>query len=201
MKKRIAVFGASGTVGSAVVTALKCDNDIIPVGRSTSGVRADVTDETSIRSAFQAIGTVDAIISTVGQLHFGPLTKMTSEQFLIGLKNKLLGQVTIALIGQHFLAKGGSITLTSGIVAESPIRYGSNATAVNAAIEGFVRAAACELDQQQRINAVSPTMLTESLEVFGSYFPGFEPASGARVAQAYVRSVLGVQTGQVFNVW
>ena len=126
---------------------------------------------------------------------------MTAEQFSIGLNDKLLGQVNLALIGQHHLNDGGSITLTSGIVSQVPIRMGANASAVNSALDGFVAAAACELQRGQRINAVSPTVLVESLPTYGAFFLGFEPAPGERVAQAYLRSVEGVQTGQVFKVW
>ncbi|MCV4785405.1 short chain dehydrogenase, partial [Escherichia coli] len=78
-------------------------------------------------------------------LHFGPLSTMTDSQFNLGLQDKLLGQIRLALVGQHFLRDGGSITLVSGIVAQEPIAQGVNATTVNAGLEGFVRAAACEL--------------------------------------------------------
>jgi hypothetical protein len=43
--------------------------------------------------------------------------------------------------------------------------------------------------------------MTESLPVFGPFFPGFESVPAARVAQAYVRSVEGPQTGRVYRVW
>ena len=42
---------------------------------------------------------------------------MTDSQFNLGLQDKLLGQIRLALVGQHFLRDGGSITLVSGIVA------------------------------------------------------------------------------------
>lgn len=121
------------------------------------------------------------------------LADMQSSDFDVGLQDKLLGQ--------HVLRDHGSITLTSGIVAEEPIRLGANATPVNAAVEGFVRAAAVELPRRLRINAISPTLLTESLPDYEPFFPGFEPVPAARVAQAYVRSVEGVQTGRVYRVW
>jgi NAD(P)-dependent dehydrogenase (short-subunit alcohol dehydrogenase family) len=70
---------------------------------------------------------------------------------------------------------------------------------VNAALEGFVRAAACELPRGIRINLISPTVLTESLEAYDGFFPGFESVPAATVAQAY-RSVEGVQTGRVYKV-
>jgi len=111
-----------------------------------------------------------------------------------------MGQVNAVIAGIPRLRDGGSFTLTSGITADEPIRLGTNATTVNAAIEGFVRSAATELPRGLRINAVSPTMLEEARESFGPYFRGFEAAPGARVALAYSRSVEGAETGRVYKV-
>lgn len=198
---KIVVIGASGTIGKAVVSALAGQHDIIQVGRQHGDHQVDITSSDSIRQLFEHIGKVDAIISTAGNLHFGPLAEMTAEQFKIGLHDKLLGQVDLALIGQHYLNDGGSITLTSGIVSEEPIRYGANASAVNAAIEGFVRGAAVELPRGLRINVISPNVLQESWPVYGPYFAGFEAVPASRVALAYQRSIEGVQTGRVYRVW
>lgn len=125
---------------------------------------------------------------------------MTAEQFNSGLQDKLLGQVRLALLGQRWLRDGGSITLTSGIVATEPIRHGANASAVNAGLNGFVAGAAVELARGLRINVVSPTLLTESAQAYGAVFPGFETVPAARVALAYQRSIEGVQTGKVLQV-
>lgn len=125
---------------------------------------------------------------------------MKDSDFNQGLQDKLLGQVRLALTGQHYLNDGGSITLISGIVAHEPIAQGVNATTVNAALEGFVRAAACELPRGIRINLISPTVLIESVETYDGFFPGFESVPAAAVAQAYRRSVEGVQTGRVYKV-
>ena len=62
------------------------------------------------------------------------------------------------------------------IVAQEPIAQGVNATTVNAGLEGFVRAAACELPRGIRINLISPTVLRESLAAYGDFFPGSLPA-------------------------
>jgi NAD(P)-dependent dehydrogenase (short-subunit alcohol dehydrogenase family) len=113
---------------------------------------------------------------------------------------QLLGQIRLALVGQHFLGDGGSITLVSGIVAQEPIAQGVNATTVNAGLEGFVRAAACELPRGIRINLISPTVLSESLAAYGDFFPGFASVPAAAVAQAYRRSIEGVQTGRIYPV-
>lgn len=201
MRKKIMVIGGTGTIGQAVVRQLSGEHEVISVGRTRGDLLADITDSDSIKALFDRVGKIDAIVSTAGDLHFGPLTEMTPEQFYIGLKSKVLGQVGVALIGQHFLNDAGSITLTSAMVAEEPIHFGANATTCNAAIEGFVRAAACELPRGIRINAVSPTVLQESIAAFGPFFPGVEPAAGARVALGYVRSIDGIHTGRVYRVW
>ncbi len=197
---KIILIGASGTIGRAVQEALAPRHDIITVGKTHGQYQVDVTQSDSIRALFERVGKVDAIVSTTGALHFGPLAEMTAEHFKIGLHNKLLGQVDLALIGQHYVNEGGSITLTSGIVSDEPIRYGANASAVNAAVDGFVRGAAVEL-KNIRINSVSPTVLQESMGSYAPYFPGFEPAPASRVALAYCRSVEGAQTGRVIRVW
>lgn len=197
---KILLIGASGTLGQAVAANLGARHDIIRAGRNSGEERVDLTQHDSVQALFQRLGRVDAIVSTAGGLHFGPLAEMTAAQFNIGLQDKLLGQVNLALLGQHHLSDGGSITLTSGIVAIEPIRLGANATAVNAALEGFVTAAAIELPRGIRINAVSPTILTESVPAYGGLFAGFESVPAARAALAYQRSVEGAQTGRVLRV-
>lgn len=198
---KVLVVGATGTVGQAVVAELSKRHDIIAASRSSTTHAVDVGSRASIEALFQKIGKVDAIVATVGEVHFGPLTEMTGEQFRVGLNSKLMGQVELSLIGQRYLNDGGSITLTSGILSEQPIRLGANATAVNRAVEGFAVGAAIELPRGLRINVVSATVLQESLPSYGPFFIGFEAAPAARVALAYARSVDGAQTGQVYQVW
>lgn len=197
---KIIVIGATGTLGRAVVAEMGQDNEVISVGLTHGELQVDLTRDESVEALFAQTGRVDAIIATTGSLFFGPLTAMRAEDFASGLNDKLLGQVRLSLIGQHYLNDGGSITLTSGIIGSEPIAQGVNATAVNAALEGFVRAAACELPRGLRINVVSPTVLSESVEKYGAFFPGFESVPAARAALAYRRSVYGVQTGRTFTV-
>ncbi|CAN7174096.1 short chain dehydrogenase [Acidovorax sp. LjRoot118] len=197
---KVLLIGASGTIGQAVLVNLSARHEVITVGRTSGTHRADFSQSGSVAALFKAVGKVDAIVSTAGNLHFGPLAEMTPAQFNLGLQDKLLGQVQLALLGQHYLNDGGSITLTSGIVGIEPIRNGANATAVNAAIDGFVAAAAIELPRGLRINAVSPTILTESVGSYGPFFPGFETVPAVRAALAYQRSVEGGQTARVYRV-
>jgi NAD(P)-dependent dehydrogenase (short-subunit alcohol dehydrogenase family) len=197
---KIIVIGASGTVGRAVAEELSRQHEVIRVGRTHGDERVDITSQHSVQALFEKIGPVDAIVSATGNLHFGPLSTMTDRDFEQGLQDKLLGQIRLALTGQHYLNDGGSITLISGIVADEPIAQGVNATTVNAGLAGFVRAAACELPRGIRINLISPTVLSESAAAYDGFFPGFVSVPAATVALAYRRSVEGIQSGRVYKV-
>lgn len=197
---KIIVIGASGTVGRAVAQELSQRHEVIHVGRTQGDYQVDITSQQSVENLFEKIGRVDAIVSATGNLFFGPLATMTDGDFNQGLQDKLLGQIRLALTGQHYLNDGGSITLISGIVAHEPIAQGVNATTVNAGLEGFVRAAACELPRGIRINLISPTVLTESAAAYDGFFPGFASVPAASVAQAYRRSVEGIQSGRIYKV-
>lgn len=197
---KILLVGAHGTLGKAIAAELSARHEIIAAGRTSGDVALDITDSGGIRRAFEKVGRVDAVISAAGHIKFAPLEQMSEEIYAVGLRDKLMGQVNLVLVGREFVNDGGSFTLTSGIVAEQPIRAGSSASMVNCAIEGWVRGAAIEMPRGLRINAVSPNVVVESMPSFGPFFRGFEPVPAARVALAYSRSVEGLQTGQVYKV-
>lgn len=197
---KVLVIGATGAVGKAVVSELAQRHEVIQASRSSAAYPVDIAQSESIAALFAKTGPVDAIVATVGSVHFGPLAEMTGEQFRLGLNNKLMGQVELVLQGQKILNDGGSFTLTSGIISDEPIRLGANAAAVNRAVEGFVCAAAIELARGQRINVVNASVLVESLDSYGPYFIGFEAVTAARVALAYARSVDGLDTGKIYRV-
>lgn len=198
---KIMVIGASGAVGKAVVEQLGQRHEIVAVGARSGEHQADIADIAQVKALFAKVGKVDAVVVAAGALHFAPLAGFTPEDFHVGLNSKLMGQVNVAMVAQQYLNDGGSITLTSGIVAEQPIRNGASASMVNSAVEGFVRGAAIELPRGLRINVVSPTVLEESMGSYGPFFIGFAPAPAKRVALSYARSVDGAQTGQVYRAW
>lgn len=197
---KIIVIGATGTIGKAVVAALQGDHEVVKVGSKSGDAQVDIKDTSSIRGLFEKVGKFDALISTVGKVHFGDFAKLTEKEVEIGLKDKLMGQVNLVLIGRDYANDGASFTLTSGVLSHDPIRYGVCASLVNGALDAFVKAAAIELPRGQRINGVSPGVLEESLGSYGPYFKGHEAVPAKRVAQAYVKSVEGLLTGQVFSV-
>jgi len=198
---KIILIGASGTLGQAVANELAPRHEIIRVGRNSGDYRVDITDSASIRKLFEQVGGFDALISTAGKVHFGALAEMGEAEMAVGLKDKLMGQVNLVLIGSQYANDGASFTLTTGILSEQPIVLGSSASLVNGAVEGFVRSAALELPRGQRINAVSPNVLVESMEGYAPFFRGFKPVPAAEAALGFARSVEGKQTGQVYKIW
>jgi NAD(P)-dependent dehydrogenase (short-subunit alcohol dehydrogenase family) len=161
---KIVVIGATGTIGGAVVKLLKQRHEVVAVTRSSGEHRADITDKASLVAAFGAIGKVDAIVSTTGSAVFKPLGALTDADFEKSLRDKLMGQVNVVRVGAQHVLPGGSITLTSGVLAQMPMPGSAAISLVNAGLEGFVRAAALELRSANiRVNVVSPPWIKETL--------------------------------------
>jgi len=194
---KVLVIGATGLVGGAAAAALEAHGDDVLRASQSSDLAVDLTDPASISALFERVGTVDAVVSAVGSVPFKPLAELTAEDYLSAYRGKVAAQVDVVRLGTPHLTDGGSITLTTGILAREPIRTGAAAALANGALESFVISAAVELPRGLRLNAVSPTVLTEATGYHAS-FPGFVPVPAADVGQAFVKSVHGVQTGQVF---
>lgn len=196
----IIIVGATGTIGQKITANLEEDHEIIKVGSRSGDIQADITDPASLEALFEEVGPFDALVSATGAGHFGPLNEMSTEDFEVGLNSKLLGQINLVLTGQHYIKPKGSFTLISGILSEDPVYASVNLAAVNAAVNGFVKAAAPELENDVRINAVSPGVVEDSPELFDA-FPGHIPVAMDRVVQAFRKSVLGHLSGEVIKVW
>ncbi|PHV13210.1 short chain dehydrogenase [Chitinimonas sp. BJB300] len=204
---KVVLFGATGTIGKAVLNELSARHEVVRVGRSSEALQnksidyqADMTDLASVEQLFAKVGKVDAIVSAAGGAPFISVQELTPTHMLAGLQDKLMGQVNLVVAGQPYLNDGGSFTLISGVLSHDPIRYGVCVSTINSAIDGFVRGTAIELARGLRINAVSPTVVEESMASYAPYFRGFVAVSASRVALAYSKSVEGLRTGQVFAV-
>lgn len=197
---KIIVVGAEGDIGKTVCQELGGRHDIIKAGRTHGDVLVDMADRSSVDKMYSKIGQVDAVVSTAGEVHFGPLEDFTEETFMLGLRNKVMGQVNLVLAGMDTVAEGGSFTLTSGVLDRDPIRMGVGAATANGALGGFVVGAAIEMPRGLRINVVSPGLLDVSVPRYGEWFPGHDPVSSQRVGRAYAKSVEGAITGQVIIV-
>ena len=199
---KILVVGGHGTIGKAVVAKLiNAKHEVITAGRKSGDKQVDLTSVESIQQLFAELGNVDHIVNVSGAATFAPIDQLTPESNLISVYGKLLGQINLALIGQHSLNPFGSITLTTGVMKDDPIPAGASAAMANGGVAAFVKSAAIDLTNGKRINCVSPTIVQESLDVYGDSFKGFNAVPVAIVANAYVKSVEGKQTGQEYQVY
>ena len=73
---------------------------------------------------------------------------MTDDDYDVGMRSMLMGQLNVTRIGTEFIRDGGSITLTSGVGGRVPVGGTTSISLVSPAIEGFVRAAALELPRR-----------------------------------------------------
>ncbi|SHH25359.1 short chain dehydrogenase [Bradyrhizobium erythrophlei] len=198
---KIVLIGANGKIGELVQTAMAgAGHEIVKVGRKSGDFQVEIENRESVRKLYQAVGSFDAVAIAAGEVAFAPLSELTAEKWQFSLGSKLMGQISLVQEAIPFVNERGSFTLVSGVLNEEPIFAGVAGATVSGALEGFVRAAAVELPKGLRINVVSPTILKESEAHMGSFFPGVVPVEGWRVALAYKRAILGVQTGRVYRV-
>jgi NAD(P)-dependent dehydrogenase (short-subunit alcohol dehydrogenase family) len=156
-------------------------------------VKVSLEDAASLRAMSREVGNVDAVVSCAGNAAFKPFAELSEADYEVGLRSKLMGQVSLARIAKD----GGSITLTTGVLAMHPMPGSASVSLVNAGLEGFVRAAALELPRNLRINVVSPPWVKETMVTFG-----MDPTPGlasADVAKAYVAAVEGTYQGQILD--
>ncbi|MBC1501430.1 short chain dehydrogenase [Listeria weihenstephanensis] len=198
---KILVVGATGTIGKAVVAKLEKEHTVITASRKNADVTLDMTSVASIQKMYEEIGKIDALAVAAGSAYFGPLETMTPEENKQSIDGKLAGQMNLVLLGLKHLNDGGSFTLITGIMMDDPIKQGASAAMVNGGIRAFVKSAAIEMPRSIRINSVSPNVVQESWDKFADFFVGFNPVPVEKVAQAFVKSILGGQTGQNYEVY
>ncbi len=195
---KIIIVGATGTMGKHLTSAFEKEHEIVRVASKGGDNDADITSTESIENMFKQVGAFDALISTAGPTFVGPWAKLTNQTFRNGVEGKMMGQINLVLIGQHYINPKGSFTLITGALSHEPQKNFANASAANGAVEGFVKAAAIELENGIRINAVSPTVIENSPQYF-PYFPGDIPVTMQQLEFGFRKSVFGANTGQIIK--
>src|SRR5438477_9490272 len=161
---KILVIGASGTIGKRVYDAFSKKHEIVRASRNGADAEVDITNAASIEKMYRTIDNIDAVVCAAGPAKFGPLADLTEEDFYVGIRGKMMGQVNLVRIGQKYIDDNGSFTLTTGILADEPVVGSTGLSLVNGAVNSFAIAAAQELPRGQRINVVCPTVVEDSAE-------------------------------------
>jgi NAD(P)-dependent dehydrogenase (short-subunit alcohol dehydrogenase family) len=184
VNETILIFGGGSGMGLALAKAcLDAGAKVIIAGRSEDklaracetlgrparlkAISADVAREDEVARLFEEIGPLDHIVSTAadiaGAYELLPSLELKAAQRVV--ESKFYGPLLLAKHGAPKLSRSGSITFVSGIAAYRPAARGSVVAAVNAALEGLVRALAIEL-APIRVNAVSPGWVDTSIWSF-----------------------------------
>lgn len=189
-------MGATGTIGEAVAGALEdAGHEVVRVGHSSGDHTVDLAEKEAIEALYEAVGSVDAVVCTAGVAEFGAVDELDDDAYRTSIANKLMGQVNLVRAGLGRVSEGGSFTLTSGTLSVDPDPGTAAVAMTGAALEGFARAAALDLEDRYRINVVSPGWVAESREAMG-----LDPEPGiwaSDLAAYYVRAVGGDGTGEV----
>lgn len=198
---KILIIGGNGTIGKSVVENLQIDHEVIIAGRNSGDLTIDIIDSNSIKECLEKAGKIDAMINIAGEAKWADFNELTEDDYYIGLRSKLMGQVNVVRIGQHYLRPNGSITLSTGILADDPVLKTTSAAMVNGGIHSFVQAVALEIENGIRVNAVSLGLVQDSYEIYKDFFPGHDPIPMDKVTNAYKRSLLGSKSGEVIRVY
>ncbi|HET6807103.1 MAG TPA: SDR family oxidoreductase [Frateuria sp.] len=149
--------GAAVTIAGRSAERLQAARATLQAPARLQAVEVDIAQEAQVAALFARTGTLDHIVSTAadirGAYQLLPALDLADAQRVVD--SKFLGPLLLAKHGAPKLDAAGSLTFTSGVAAYRPAARGSVVAAINAALEGLVRALAVEL-APLRVNAVSP---------------------------------------------
>src|SRR5256885_7570394 len=119
---RILLIGATGTIGKAIAATLGGRHEVLLASRQQAPLRVAIANPPSSGSLYAKVGKVGAVISAAGQTRCKPFDELSDADFRFSVDNKLMGQVNLVRYGLASVVDGGSITITSGVLAQQPSR-------------------------------------------------------------------------------
>ncbi|MGV6846369.1 MAG: short chain dehydrogenase [Lutibacter sp.] len=198
---KIIIIGGNGTIGKRLVHNFKQNHEVLIGGRFKGDFIIDLENESSIEKMYKTISSIDAIICVAGEAKWGYMDNLTTKDYAIGLKSKLMGQINLVRFGKKYLHPNASITLSTGILADDPVEMTTSAAMVNGAIHSFVKAAVLEMHQNARLNVVSLGVVEDAYKKYKNYFPGHNPISMDKVISAYEKCVEGKINGEIVKIY
>jgi NAD(P)-dependent dehydrogenase (short-subunit alcohol dehydrogenase family) len=168
-QQKIVVVGGSSGIGYATAALAKAQGgEVVIASRpgarleaaarslGVKAIAADVTNDEAVENLFDAVGAVDHVIVTAGQLRTGPIKTLPIAEAQMTMEIKFWGAWRVARAAA--IKPSGSLTIVSGFLSIRP-RVGSAIVgATNGALESLVKSLALEF-APVRVNAVSPGMI------------------------------------------
>lgn len=183
---KILIIGATGAIGKIITPILEQKHEVITAGRNSGDIKVDLSLASSIEAMFNQVKNIDACVCVAGDSYTGDLLSLTEENLNIGIKNKLIGQANLVLIGQNYLNDNGSFTLTSGKMGDKPAKNAAGKAIVNGGVNSFGLAASLEMPRGLRINVVSPSKVAD--------IPMNDLING------YLKSIEGIANGEIIKI-
>ncbi|MRW82774.1 SDR family oxidoreductase [Pseudoduganella sp. FT26W] len=165
----VVVIGGLSGIGQAVAEqAAAAGARVIAAGRRQApaglspqiqAAQLDLTDDAAVRRFFEQIGAFDHLVVTSGPvIASSRLADLAPEAAMAAFNVKVFGQMRAVKHAARYLKAGGSVTLTSGLLARKAVPGALVKAAMNAAVESMGKTLAREL-APLRVNVVSPGMV------------------------------------------
>jgi NAD(P)-dependent dehydrogenase (short-subunit alcohol dehydrogenase family) len=167
--KTVVVVGGSSGIGYSTAELAKAEGAEVVIASHNAerlkaaadklgakAVQTDVTSDDSVARLFASRGAVDHVVVTAAQLKAGAIRTSPIEDARSTMEGKFWGAWRVARFAE--IAKGGSLTLVSGVLSQRPRMNAAIVAAANGALESLTRSLALEL-APTRVNCVSPGLI------------------------------------------
>lgn len=172
--KRAIVTGGAGLIGQALCRRLEGDGwqvasfdvEAGPVGRH---IHCDITDETSVTKAVEALGWtgIDLLVNNGGKV--APidlrLTDATLDDWRGFIDTHLTGAFLLCRAVVPRMRQGGSIVMMSSTRATMSEGGDFAYATAKAGMVGLAQALAVQLGPQIRVNAIAPGWITDATDL------------------------------------
>ncbi|GBF94967.1 hypothetical protein Rsub_07468 [Raphidocelis subcapitata] len=199
-KKTVIVFGATGTVGRALVKMLKDGHlgmagiKIVAVGvdgeeckklEKEMGVHTMCKDACDMKACQEVFDMhkgegILGVVDTIGEFSYKPMADMTADDVMAVIKNNVPASFNIMKLAGPLMAEqgGGSIVCVGAAVTHHGIKHHEAFAAAKGAVESLFRnAAALYAPKNVRINCVAPGLIKHPASAGISLDPEMEKAS------------------------
>jgi NAD(P)-dependent dehydrogenase (short-subunit alcohol dehydrogenase family) len=178
--RHVLIVGGTSGIGLAVAgNVVRAGAQVTLVGRDRERLRlaadavggarqcvGDLHAPQAFDRLFESLPEIDHLVITAGTGSLKALRESSADDLTRAVQERLVGPLCVIRAALSRMHAAGSIVLTSGLLAERPIRTGAILAGAVAAIEAIVRSLALEL-APIRVNAVSPGLVdTPLLDAF-----------------------------------
>lgn len=165
--RTIVITGGTGGLGQTVVRRLAAAGRCIVLHRSelpadlgAEGVQCDVEDESSVRRAFETIGTLDALVHLAGGFEAGHVEETSAGTWSRMISLNVTSAFLVAREALPRMPDGGRIVAVSSAATLLPGSGTAAYTVSKSALNALVQVLAAEgRERKISANAILPTSL------------------------------------------